>query len=242
MNKGDVKIVANAYVLEGRAKIELGDSDKGQEDIEKAVTFLTKIAEVKSEKDKLDESFKFCDRAIKIGKENVVNLDLMEKVLALKLKVSLGLPNKKLGLTRIIDVSEDFYNLKAKDKAQYEFCLGYMQQIVEQRIQSVGDEHGNEFHRALALQGKALRRHEGVDEAFDAKPWRKYTESDDKFFVPLEAFKVLYHDVDMEDPWVIFSMMDVNGVERVHLKDAPQMMLDLKVIDGVEDDGVRFVE
>ena len=52
MNKGDVKIVANAYVLEGRAKIELGDSDEGQEDIEKAVTFLTKIANVKSANDK----------------------------------------------------------------------------------------------------------------------------------------------------------------------------------------------
>ena len=40
-NKGDVKVVANAYVLEGKAKVELGEEDKGQEDIEKAVAFLT---------------------------------------------------------------------------------------------------------------------------------------------------------------------------------------------------------
>ena len=57
-----------------------------------------------------------------------------------------------------------------------------------------------------------------------------------------QAFRLLYHDVDMEDPAGAFCMMDVNGVGRVNIKDAPQMMLDLKLIDGVEDDGVRFVE
>ena len=56
-----------------------------------------------------------------------------------------------------------------------------------------------------------------------------------------------------------FRMMDVNGVDRVNAKDAPQMMLDLKLIDDdneqgsalleflldkmeLEDDGIRFVE
>ena len=60
--------------------------------------------------------------------------------------------------------------------------------------------------------------------------------------MPYEAFRLLYHDVDMDDPGAAFCMMDVNGVGRVNIKDAPQMMKDLKLIDGVEDDGVRFVE
>ena len=80
-----------------------------------------------------------------------------------------------------------------------------------------------------------------MDPAFDAKPWRKYNERDDKYFVPYEAFRLLYHDVDMEDPAGAFCMMDVNGVGRVNIKDAPKMMLDLGLIDGVEDDGVRYV-
>ena len=162
-NKGDVKIVANAYVLEGKAKIELGEEDRGQEDIEKAVAFLTKIANVKSEKDKLDECSKFCERVINIGKENVVNLDLMVKVIEMKFGLILRYnkidsnKHQKVFLTKIVDVSEDFYNLKAKDKAQYEFCIGYMQNLIEQKLMTVNGEHGNEYHRALALQGKALR-------------------------------------------------------------------------------------
>ena len=43
------------------------------------MTFLTKIANVKNANEKLDECSKFCERAIKIAKENVVNYELMEK-------------------------------------------------------------------------------------------------------------------------------------------------------------------
>ena len=43
-----------------------------------------------------------------------------------------------------------------------------------------------------------------MDEAFDAKPWRKYKEEDDKYFVPYKAFRLLYHDVEMEDPGAAF--------------------------------------
>ena len=61
---------------------------------------------------------------------------------------------------------------------------------------------------------------------------------------PPQVFRKVYHDVEMDKPGPgeVFCMMDVNGVGRIHIKDAPQMMLDLNLIDGVEDDGVRFVE
>jgi len=248
MNKGDVKIVANAYVLGGRAKIELGDSDKGREDIEKAVTFLAKIADVKSANDKLDECSKFCERAIKIGKENIVNYEVMEKVLEIKFGLNIRHnkanpeKNQKLFLTRMVDICEDCYNLRARDQAQYEFCIGWMEQITENKLMTVNGEHGNEYHRACGLRGRALRRIHGVDEAFDDKPWRKYSERDDKFFIPYEAFRLLYHDVEMEDPGAAFCMMDVNGLGRINIKDAPQMMIELNLIDGVEDDGIRFLE
>ena len=149
---------------------------------------------------KLDECSKFCERAIKIGKENVVNVELMEKVLEMKFGLNLRYnkvnpeKNQKLFLSKIVDVSEDWYNLKAKDKAQYEFCIGYMEHIIEGRLMTVNGEHGNEYHRANALRGKALRRHAEVDEGFDAKPWRKYTEQDDKFFVPYkESSSIMGH-------------------------------------------------
>ena len=87
--KGDVKIVAKAYVRQGRAKIAMGKLDEGKKDIEKAIDFLSRIAHVKFEKKHLDECLKFCERAIKIGKEHGVNFGTMEKVLKLELSVSI---------------------------------------------------------------------------------------------------------------------------------------------------------
>ena len=162
-NKGDVKVVAKAYVLEGNARIEAGEADRGREAIEKAVTFLTSIAKVKDAKGELDECSKFIERAIQVGKENVVNVFAMEKVMELKAGLNLRYcnadpkKNQKLFLTRMVDVAEDWHDLKAKDNEQYEFCLGYLELVVQGKYKTVDGEHGNEYFRALALQGKALR-------------------------------------------------------------------------------------
>ena len=85
-NKGDVKVVAKAYILRGRARIEIGEPDRGKADIEKAVTFFYKIANVKYENHKIRECLKFCDRAINISNEDVIDFDLINSVLLLKLE------------------------------------------------------------------------------------------------------------------------------------------------------------
>ena len=195
-NEFGVLFVANAYVLEGNAKIELGEVDKGRKAMEKAVSFLTWEANVRdiNDNNQLAECYKFCDAAIKIGKEHEVDVFLMEKVMHLKTRsLTHAEKNPKLYLTRMIDVSEDYYNLKAKHRAQYDYCYQSLQPIVDDKLQTVDGENGSEWHRALALQNKVLRRIAGVDPSFDAKPWRKYT-GRDKFFIP---YQVKHQDITM---------------------------------------------
>ena len=83
--------------------------------------------------------------------------------------------------------------------------------------------------------------------------------SDNIVITSHQTFLRLYGTLNIEDPRMAFRMMDVNGVDRVNAKDAPQMILDLKLIDDdneqgaavlhflldkmeLEDDGIRFVE
>ena len=68
--KANVKMVAKAMAMRGRAHKELGEVDKFKEDLDKAVKFLTTIANVKFGKERWEECIDFCQRAYEMGKEN----------------------------------------------------------------------------------------------------------------------------------------------------------------------------
>ena len=68
--KANVKMVAKAMAMRGRAHRELGERDKYEEDVEKAVKFLSTIAQVKFAKEQWQECMDFSMKAYKIGKDN----------------------------------------------------------------------------------------------------------------------------------------------------------------------------
>ena len=70
--KANVKTVARAMALRGRAHKKLGDVEKFREDTEKAMNFLKRIAEVKFDKGRWEECMEFCLEAQCIGQENVL--------------------------------------------------------------------------------------------------------------------------------------------------------------------------
>lgn len=67
--KANVKMVAKAMAMRGRAHKGRGETDKFEEDIYKAVDFLKMIAHVKYEKESWTECLDFCQRALDMGKE-----------------------------------------------------------------------------------------------------------------------------------------------------------------------------
>ena len=95
--KANVKMVAKTMAMRGRAHKELGEVDKFKEDIDKAVKFLTTIANVKFGKERWGECIDFCQRAYEMGKEN----DFVDaEVLVLQSRATANLnaeDQKKLG-------------------------------------------------------------------------------------------------------------------------------------------------
>ena len=81
--KANVKMVAKALAMRGRAHKGLGETEKYEEDIDKAVKFLKTIAYVKFDKEKWTECIEFSQRALDIGSENGLFdadiLDLQDK-------------------------------------------------------------------------------------------------------------------------------------------------------------------
>ena len=67
--KANVKMVAKAMAMRGRAYKEHGETDKFEKDIEKAVDFLKMIAHVKYDKERWAECVDFCQRALDMGKD-----------------------------------------------------------------------------------------------------------------------------------------------------------------------------
>ena len=161
-NKGDVKVVAKAYVLQGRARIETGEPDRGKADIEKAATFLIRIANVKYENKKYEESLKFCQRALNIGMENEVTLGLMVTCTALRFRAighrgvaEYPAYSPKMKLADVLTMCHDLYNLKAKESDQYSACLWYLRKcFIDPRLNTPG---GNELQEALKLQVGMVR-------------------------------------------------------------------------------------
>ena len=111
-----------------------GKTETGQADVEKAVSIFFNIANVKYQERKYEESLKFCERASKIGKEDVIYFDLMSKVLELKMNVMLR--SKYEPATILLDAAEDFYNLKEKSRSQYMRCLQLLRSIERSYLES----------------------------------------------------------------------------------------------------------
>ena len=68
--KANVKMVAKAMAMRGKAHKKRGEMEKFKEDIEKAMNFLKTIAEVKFRKERWEECMEFCLLAQGIGQEN----------------------------------------------------------------------------------------------------------------------------------------------------------------------------
>jgi len=77
--KANVKMVAKAMAMRGRAHKGKGETDKFEKDIKKAVDFLKMIAHVKYDKEKWAECIDFCERALEMGKEenNLVDTEAL---------------------------------------------------------------------------------------------------------------------------------------------------------------------
>ena len=219
--------MAKSYVLKGKARIEMGEFDKGKKDIEKAVDFLLRIAHIKYEKIKFDDCYKFCERAVKIGKENVVKFHLISKVQKLKLDLNYDIETevsrpKPAQRTRFVkeflSISQDFYNLKGKDIGQYILCY----ETLESHVIGTNWVEENDLRQALILQGKALRRLWMVDEAFEEKPWCKYKDSNAQDFSNMEEYKLASKDLPNKEN--VFKMMDVNGIELINVHDMSPML------------------
>ena len=68
--KANVKMVAKAMAMRGRAHKGLGDMAKHREEVEKAVNFLKTIAQVKFQKERWEECMDFCMEARILAGEN----------------------------------------------------------------------------------------------------------------------------------------------------------------------------
>ena len=76
--KANVKMVAKALAMRGKAYKGLGETKKFEEDIEKAIKFLSTIAYVKFDKERWAECIEFSQRALDTGNEiGVVDADLL---------------------------------------------------------------------------------------------------------------------------------------------------------------------
>ena len=207
-------------------------------------THFFKLATDKCENRDYEECLKFCDMAIKIGKESAINLDLMIDVITLKRQMITRLtpsdPHSRiLQLPELLALSHlalavDFYHLKGKATEQYARCFEQLRKPIFQ----VGLTLGSRLHQQkLILQGKALRRWCEVEETFDEKPWQKYTNETKEDFLDFIAFRITFSPlIDERDrlAYVKFMMMDVNGVGLVNVWDAQQMIRDFKLLKYCE--------
>ena len=212
------------------------------------VTHIFSLARDKVRNREYEECLKLLEMATKIGKENVVNLDLMADVLTAKrmIIITLAMHDKEYPIPQLLALAEDFYNLKGKDRDQYARCF----EQLRKPIFDVALTPGSKLHqqklilqsgswdqikikikiKIRLLQGRALRRFFEVDEDFDEKPWQKYTEETKKDFIDFIAFRITFSPLIDQHADVIFMMMDVNGVGMVNIWDAQQMIRDMDTI------------
>ena len=79
-----------------------------------------------------------------------------------------------------------------------------------------------------------MRRILGVDEAFESEPWQKYTKDTAADFMSEADFQACSDPGKDFKNVKVFKMMDVNGVEKINLKDALRMGAYFKPCVGLE--------
>ena len=187
---------------------------------------------------------KFCDRAVRIGKEHEVDFEIVHKVLLLKLLVfadasyfrqvsDVKPPQSVLSLpvavqqklekraSFYLDLAQDYYDLKAQEVAQYELCYNCLKQgIFTPDLQT---SNQNQIQHARILQGKALRRIFGVSDVFETTSWSKYTDETAKHFLDLAAYASLRGGAP-EEYEKMFKILDVNGIGLVCVTDIAPML------------------
>ena len=178
--KASVKMVAKTMAMRGRAHKELGEVEKFNEDIDKAVKFLTTIANVKFGKERWGECIDFCQRAYEMGKENDF-VDAEVLVLQSKATARLHADNeKKLGneaykkrdftsamkhylkATELNPQEITFLNNIAAVKLEqekYKECLEFCNKAIQ-----IGEENGADSKKI----GKALDRQARAQKLLDA--------------------------------------------------------------------------
>ena len=109
----NVKMMAKAMALRGRAHKELGKTDKFEEDIARALKYLKNVAQAKFDKEMWDECIEFCQSAYEMGKEN----DFVdEEILVLKSKATTRM-NEATRAEDLKKQGNDAYNKKDFDAA-----------------------------------------------------------------------------------------------------------------------------
>ena len=206
-NKANVKMVAKAMAMRGRAYKQLGEETKFKEDLEKAVKFLSTIAKVKFEKGKWLECIDFSDRVLTMSQEN--GLTIAADILEHKSKSFI-----KMGQEACDNNDQDLALQCFKDAWKYEeagkiSCLPLKcaEMLFDQgeftrcaiylgNFYAIGerlpeDYNQDDVRKMKALQGKSLRRVNGFDEMFDTKPWLEFVKEENASAITIKDMLLL---------------------------------------------------
>ena len=173
-NKANVKMVAKAMVMRGRSYKQLGDNLKFEEDLKKAINFLSRISEVKFHKEKWLECIDFSERVIMLSEDNsfIISSDILEHRSISFIKIAIEAMNngdtcltiqchkyawkyaeckKKLAL--MLKCAEMLFN-----NGEYEKCATYLSWFYynEQNLPKGYDQ--NDLKKVYELLVKSLRR------------------------------------------------------------------------------------
>ena len=171
--KANVKMVAKAMAMRGKAFKQLGEMGKFREDLEKAVKFLSTIAKVKFEKEKWLECVDFSDRAIEMSKEN--GLTINSDVLAHKYESHINMGHeacKKKDFDMTLQHFKDAWKYEEQgkilclplkcaemlyDQAEFKRCVVFLGKSIPIGERYPEDYKQDDVEKMRALQGKALR-------------------------------------------------------------------------------------
>ena len=235
-NKANVKMVANAMAMRGKAYKQLGEETKFKEDLEKAIKFLSIIARVKFEKRKWLECIDFSDMVIMMSQENglTISADVLEYKSRSFIKMgqeACDNGDRNLTLQCFKDAWEyeetgKFSCLPLKcakmffDQGEFKRCAIYLSSfcLIGERFPE--DYNQEDVHKMRALQGRSLRRANGLDEKFDTRPWIEFVKEDNAVAINMETMVMWLGDVlGKQLAQNYFVMADFDGDGWANLED-----------------------
>ena len=249
-HKANVKMVAKAMAMRGKAFKELGEMGKFKDDIEKAVKFLSTIARVKFEKEKWLECIDFSDRVIEMSQENglAINADILASKSKSHVKMGQEAVENSVEKKEVDMMMQHFKDawkhdeagtisclpLKCAemlhDQAEFERCAVYLGSFIPIGERFPEDFNQDDVDKMRALQGRALRRLHGFDVSFDTKPWLEFVPEDNDSFATMDEFKSVFGGILGDNTaGVIFRMADFDGDGRADLEDLQYLREALEV-------------